>query len=263
MGDARIVWDAKEAFLENLKYEFRYNESENALEVSYWFSSAVPDEAASIISFKPHAHTLRYGPPKHRGRNPSLDAIIEEPQNARQLLKQAENLFAQDLGGAIDRALQLLIHGTMFRCGAIDSGETPSSWPIYLREPSEKTPQKSWASSTDARHVLEMPRGRGVAQNGLGATRHKKERSGGSVKSVYVGRGEVAHMISKLQSSSALIERFARTMRSSEQVKLEKAEAALEQASELIQLTTQAALLTTGFHTHKRQWRRMRNADRS
>lgn len=103
----------------------------------------------------------------------------------------------------------------------------------------------------------------GWEQRGKNQYYYRKERSGSKVKSTYCGGGEVAHLISKLQSSSRVIERFARVMKSPEQVKLERAEAALEQASELIQLTTQAALLTAGFHTHKRQWRRMRNAGRS
>jgi len=103
----------------------------------------------------------------------------------------------------------------------------------------------------------------GWEQRGNNRYFYRKEREGSRVKSVYVGRGEIAHMVAQLQSSSPLLEKYARTMRSPEQVKLEKAEAALEQVSELIQLTTEAALLAAGFHTHKRQWRRMRNADRS
>lgn len=103
----------------------------------------------------------------------------------------------------------------------------------------------------------------GWEKRGNNSYYYKKERDGLRVKSVYVGSGEVAHMISKLQSSSRQIERFARYMKSSEQLKFEEAQAAIEQASELIQLTTQAALLTAGFHTHKRQWRRKRNAARS
>jgi hypothetical protein len=79
------------------------------------------------------------------------------------------------------------------------------------------------------------------------------------VKSVYVGRGEIAHMVAQIQSSSPLVEKLARTTRSPEQVKCEKAEAALDHATDLIQLITQAALLTAGYHTHHRQWRRKRN----
>jgi len=44
-------------------------------------------------------------------------------------------------------------------------------------------------------------------------------------------------------------------------VKQEKADGALEQATDLIRLMTEAALLTAGYHTHHRQWRRKRNVD--
>jgi hypothetical protein len=117
MEDARIVLDAQEAFLDNLRYEFWYNESENVLEVSYSFCSAIPNKAASIIQFQPHARTIRYHPPKHKGRNPRLDAMFNDPQRARSLAKHAEALFAKDLGSAIQTALRLLIHRTMYRCG--------------------------------------------------------------------------------------------------------------------------------------------------
>ena len=59
----------------------------------------------------------------------------------------------------------------------------------------------------------------GWEQRGDNQYFYKKEREGTRVKSVYVGRGEVAHMISKLQSSSKVLEKFARTMRSPEQAK--------------------------------------------
>ena len=72
------------------------------------------------------------------------------------------------------------------------------------------------------------------------------------MKSVYVGRGEIAHMVAQFQSSSPLIERFARSMKSPQQVQQEKAEAALDQLSDLVHEITQAALLAAGFHTHTR-----------
>jgi hypothetical protein len=103
----------------------------------------------------------------------------------------------------------------------------------------------------------------GWEQRGTNRYYYKKERDGSRVKSVYVGRGEIAHMVAQIQSSSSLIERCARHMRSPEQVKYDKAEAALDLATDLIQLITEATLLTAGFHTHKRQWRRKRNAGNS
>lgn len=39
---------------------------------------------------------------------------------------------------------------------------------------------------------------------------YRKERDGSRVKSVYVGRGEIANMISQFQSGSCLIEKLAR-----------------------------------------------------
>jgi hypothetical protein len=100
----------------------------------------------------------------------------------------------------------------------------------------------------------------GWEQRGNQSYYYRKEREGSRVKSVYVGRGEIAHMILQIQSTSPLIERLARSTNSPEEIKSEKANAALEQAGDLVLLITQAALLSAGFHTHKRQWRKRRNA---
>ena len=62
-------------------------------------------------------------------------------------------------------------------------------------------------------------------------------------------------MASAMPSSTA-VERIVRANKFNES---EKTEAALDLASELIQLITQAVLLTAGYHTHKRQWRLKRN----
>lgn len=87
---------------------------------------------------------------------------------------------------------------------------------------------------------------------------YKKEREGSRVKSVYVGRGDVAQIISQIQASSPVLERIARSLKTPETIKQENAEATLEQVTDLIKMVTQATLLTAGFHTHHRQWRRMR-----
>ena len=50
-----------------------------------------------------------------------------------------------------------------------------------------------------------------------------------------------------------------RAQKAIEADELEKVEAALDRAVELIQLFTEASLLVAGFHTHHRQWRRKRN----
>jgi hypothetical protein len=98
-----------------------------------------------------------------------------------------------------------------------------------------------------------------IKSSGATAELYKKERDGSSVRSVYVGRGEVAQMVSKLQASSTDLEKLMRAKKSIETHELQRAEVALDRAVELIQLFTQAELLTAGFHTHKRQWRRKRD----
>lgn len=99
----------------------------------------------------------------------------------------------------------------------------------------------------------------GWEQRGNNQYYYKKERSGSSVKSVYVGRGEIANMISQFQSSSADLEKLMHAKKSIEADELKRIEDTLDRAVELVQLFTQATLLTAGFHTHHRQWRRKRD----
>ncbi|MGI9069664.1 MAG: nuclear transport factor 2 family protein [Pyrinomonadaceae bacterium] len=56
---------------------------------------------------------------------------------------------------------------------------------------------------------------------------------GSRVKSVYVGRGEIAEMVSQIQASSPVLERIARSLKTSETIKQENAEATLEQVTDL------------------------------
>lgn len=98
----------------------------------------------------------------------------------------------------------------------------------------------------------------GWEQRGSNQYYYRKEREGSRVKSVYVGRGEIAHMISKFESSSAELEKLLEAKKSIEAQELERIEAAIDRAVELGQLFTQAMLLSAGFHAHRRQWRRKR-----
>ena len=98
----------------------------------------------------------------------------------------------------------------------------------------------------------------GWEQRGSNSYYYRKEREGSSVKSIYVGRGEIAHMISQFESNSAELEKLMRAKKSLDANESEKVEAALDRAIELNQLFTQAALLTANFHTHHREWRRKR-----
>jgi hypothetical protein len=86
---------------------------------------------------------------------------------------------------------------------------------------------------------------------------YRKEREGSRVKSIYVGRGEIAKMISQFQSSSSVIEKLACQTNTANDIQSARPVVLFEQ---VIQLLEQAALITAGFHTHHRQWRRKRNA---
>ena len=99
----------------------------------------------------------------------------------------------------------------------------------------------------------------GWEQRGANRYYYRKERSGTGVKSTYVGRGQIAHLIAKFESSSAEVEKLMRAKKSIEADELKRIEDTLDRAVELVQLFTQATLLTAGFHTHHRQWRRKRN----
>lgn len=98
----------------------------------------------------------------------------------------------------------------------------------------------------------------GWEQRGAYSYYYRKERQGSRVRSTYVGRGEMAHMISKFEASSAEVEKLMRAKRSIEADELDAVEATLDRAIELTQLFIQASLLASGFHTHHRQWRRKR-----
>jgi hypothetical protein len=130
--DARIVGDAKTAF--KLKYDFHYNESENAIQISYWFTTTIAEKAARIVRYLPHSRGRRYLRPKRRGRKPALDALFDNPEEMRWVTRQAEAKFEQGLGQTIDIALQLFIHQVMYQCGVLAWRETSGSMAVLFTE---------------------------------------------------------------------------------------------------------------------------------
>jgi hypothetical protein len=98
----------------------------------------------------------------------------------------------------------------------------------------------------------------GWEQRGNHSYYYRKERKGSRVKSVYVGRGEIANMISNLQTTSQVFEKAMGMAYPSKLDKLKEQDANIEQRCRLVNAITQASLLASGFHTHKRQWRKRR-----
>lgn len=99
----------------------------------------------------------------------------------------------------------------------------------------------------------------GWEQRGANQYYYRKEREGSRVKSTYVGRGDLAHTIANFEKHSFALKKLMRGKKTMEADELENAEAVLDRAVELVQLFMEATLLTAGFHTHRRQWRRKRN----
>lgn len=92
---------------------------------------------------------------------------------------------------------------------------------------------------------------------------YEKERSGGRVRSVYSGKGELAYLLlqSNLWRKRDEAEEKQRKNNEKEQMmqKEEAIDAEIETVSEIAKLLTDAYFLANGFHQHKRQWRKKRD----
>lgn len=102
----------------------------------------------------------------------------------------------------------------------------------------------------------------GIEKRGNHYYFYAKKREGGKVVSRYVAGGEVvAHLarIDKMCREEKQYERDCqREADQSERDEYERTGAELEQALNFIQTVTRAALVATGHHTHKGQWRKAR-----
>ena len=98
----------------------------------------------------------------------------------------------------------------------------------------------------------------GWEQRGAYKYYYRKERQGSRVKSVYVGRGAIANMVSDLQTTSGALEKAIRMAYASEHEQMKQQDEAIEQTCVLVDSITKASLLAAGFHLHRRQWRKLR-----
>jgi hypothetical protein len=88
---------------------------------------------------------------------------------------------------------------------------------------------------------------------------YRKERDGSCVRSVYVGAGlfgQSAAMLSNLKRENREMERLAIRREVERQSSVESRFAAVD---DLMESHVTAALIASGYHQHKRQWRRKRN----
>jgi hypothetical protein len=92
-----------------------------------------------------------------------------------------------------------------------------------------------------------------------GSYYYTKERQGSRVRSVYVGSGETARLISRLEAIRHDRDETEREVAKLVRAEDEQQDAEIDMLSEIVQTLTTATLLSAGFHTHKRQWRLRRD----
>ena len=92
---------------------------------------------------------------------------------------------------------------------------------------------------------------------------YDKERTGGKIRSVYVGKGETALILNQMRQWKKEEDAYEKQRKNSEKLcelqKENELENIVESVAELCRILTDAFFLTNGFHQHKRQWRKKRN----
>lgn len=87
---------------------------------------------------------------------------------------------------------------------------------------------------------------------------YRKRRRNGHVVSEYVGRGEWVEALASLEMADRMQRAVEREERRDEWDQEQADEAALDELTALVDTLTIGCLLATGYHTHKRTWRRKR-----
>lgn|SRR5690349_6284627 len=85
---------------------------------------------------------------------------------------------------------------------------------------------------------------------------YRKERRAGRVRSVYLGRGEIAALVSQLDTVFAGEQIASRREVLQARRDFESLDHSIDSVGQLISKLTEAVLLVAGFHQHRRQWRK-------
>ncbi len=86
---------------------------------------------------------------------------------------------------------------------------------------------------------------------------YRKERDGSRVRSIYLGRGENALLASRLTTLHREECKEMRNARLAEREVSRRTDDELDKLQAACDALMAATLLMAGFHTHKRQWRKM------
>ena len=91
---------------------------------------------------------------------------------------------------------------------------------------------------------------------------YRASKQGGRVLREYIGAGEVAQLIARMDALEREKRELKRYDRRAKQAKLEALDAPLNELDDLADLLARAALLAAGFHRHNRgEWRKWREQD--
>ncbi|HEY0006376.1 MAG TPA: hypothetical protein VGB17_16460 [Pyrinomonadaceae bacterium] len=88
---------------------------------------------------------------------------------------------------------------------------------------------------------------------------YRKERSGDTVRSVYVGAGPAASLAASMDQREQATRKKERTQIQLERAKAAREEAHLDEIDQRVKALTASILEAAGFHQHKRQWRKKRD----
>ena len=88
---------------------------------------------------------------------------------------------------------------------------------------------------------------------------YRKKRISGKVVSEYVGRGLVAQEIASMDLAKRLEENKGIVTTIQERNELQLLDQQITQVSSFIKQILEEVLITSGFHKHKGQWRKVRN----
>jgi len=92
---------------------------------------------------------------------------------------------------------------------------------------------------------------------------YRKRREGNRVVSEYLGSGELAGAIAALDQIEREEREYKRWVERQEREALDREAGQVDEVLDLIRTLTHAALIASGYHTHKGQWRKRREQGKS
>ena len=99
----------------------------------------------------------------------------------------------------------------------------------------------------------------GWENRGNGLYDYRKRRDGNRVASEYVGKGISAYLLMELDIEERMEGDYKRAQWNKQRSAVKRTNSDNELLTEIINGYVRAVLLTSGYHPHKGQWRRVRN----